>query len=173
MSYFEELKKSMSMLSKEGYLFLGQSVRYPGNVIYKTLVDIPDSQKIEMPVAEEMQMGLGTGLSLQGHKVVSIFPRMDFLICAMNQLVNHLDKIEELSHGVFRPKVIIRTMVGSKKPLDAGLQHTGNYVKMLKAGLKNIDVHDLKYAEIVYFSYLNALESPKSSILVEYGELYD
>ena len=42
----------------------------------------------------------------------------------MNQLVNHLDKIEIISKGNFKPKVIVRVLVGSKKPLDAGLQHT-------------------------------------------------
>jgi len=171
MNYKEELTKSMDLLASEGYLFIGQSVKYPGNAIYKTLINVPDSQKIEFPVAEEMQLGVSIGLSLEGYKVCSIFPRMDFLICAMNQLVNHLDKIVDLSHGFYKPKVIIRTMVGSKKPLDAGLQHTGNYIKMLEC-LKNVDVFELDDKTIIYECYQDAVESDRSTILVEYGEMH-
>jgi len=170
MNYFDELERSMKMLAEDGYIFIGQSVKYPGNVIHKTLDHV--NFMIEMPVAEDMQMGMSIGLSIQGVKVVSIFPRMDFLICAMNQLVNHLDKLSDLSHGVFKPKVIIRTMVGSKTPLDAGLQHTGNYIKMLEAGLKNVDVFELDDERIICECYKNAMESKRSTILVERGDLY-
>lgn len=170
MSYFNEIKKSMDMLSEEGYIFLGQSVSYPGNVIYKTLENV--SNKIELPVAEDMQMGMSIGLSLAGKRVVSIYPRMDFLICAMNQLANHLDKIKELSYGIFKPKVIIRTMIGSKAPLDAGLQHTGDYIDMLEAGLKDIKVYNLRYTDTIYQCYQRAVENNCSTILVEHGDLY-
>jgi len=172
LSYFEEITKAMTMLGFCGYTFLGQSVCYPGNAIYKTLKNVPSVQKIEMPVAEDMQMGISTGLSLSGYNIVSIFPRMDFLLLAMNQLVNHLDKIEELSHGIFRPKIIIRTMIGSKKPLDAGLQHTGDYTEMLKSGLKNVNVIRLDCAEMIDGCYRKAMQDNKSSIMIEMGELY-
>ena len=47
-------------------------------------------------------------------------------------MINHLDKIQYMSQKQFRPKVIIRTSVGSKKPLDGGVQHTQNYTKFSK-----------------------------------------
>ena len=47
---------------------------------------------IELPVAEEMQMGMSFGMSLDGTIPISIYPRWNFLLCAINQLVNHLDK---------------------------------------------------------------------------------
>ena len=49
------------------------------------------------------------------------------MILAMNQLVNHLDKMQVMSEGLFKPKVIIRVAIGSKKPLNGGVQHTQNY----------------------------------------------
>ena len=91
----------------------------------------------------------------------------------MNQLVNHLDKIEIISKGNFKPKVIVRVLVSSKKPLDAGLQHTNNYVNEIKRMCKYISVYDLKDNKSVLKSYKNAIESENSSILVEYSELYD
>jgi pyruvate/2-oxoglutarate/acetoin dehydrogenase E1 component len=98
---------------------------------------------------------------------------MDFLISASDQLVNHLDKIEKLSDGEFKPKVIIRTSVGSKTPINPGLQHVGDYSKEIRSMCKNIKVIELYSSELIAKSYKNALESDKSTILVEYGELYD
>src|SRR3990167_2615631 len=124
MSYKSELTKAMAMLVEDKRtLFLGQSVVYPGQAMFSTLENVPMSRRIEMPIAEDMQMGISIGLSLMGYIPISLYTRMDFLLLAMNQLVNHLDKIEVMSCGEFIPKVIIRTMVGSKKPLDGGLQH--------------------------------------------------
>ena len=80
-------------------VFIGQTVLYSGGPVYETLLTVPDEKKIEVPVFEDAQLGMCTGLSLIGFVPICIFPRMDFLICAMNQLVNHLDKIEEMSMG--------------------------------------------------------------------------
>ena len=55
-----------------------------------TVKDIPD-QLVELPVAEEMQMGMSLGLALDGKVPISIFPRWNFLLCGMNQLVYHID----------------------------------------------------------------------------------
>lgn len=173
LNYKEELTKAMTMLSwDKRTLFIGQNIVYGGNIMFSTLEDVPPEKMIELPVAEDMQMGISIGLSLQGFVPISIFPRMDFLIIAMNQLVNHLDKIDELSHGVFKPKVIIRTMLGKKTPLDGGLQHTSDYTKMLKAGLKNVRVRDLNKAELVHFAYQEAQEEDWSTIFIERGDLY-
>ena len=46
----------------------------------------------ELPVAEEMQMGLSLGLALEGHIPISIFPRWNFFYG--NESVNHIDKLE-------------------------------------------------------------------------------
>ena len=46
-----------------------------------TLVDIDRSKLIELPVAEEMQMGMSLGFAMNGHIPISIFPRWNFLLC--------------------------------------------------------------------------------------------
>ena len=65
---------------------------------------MPSKKKIETPVFEDAQMGMSIGLSLEGFIPITCFPRFDFLILAMNQLVNHLDKIRFMSRGEMRPK---------------------------------------------------------------------
>ena len=172
LTYQQELTRTMNELSKnKKVIFLGQSVFY-GDGSYRTLLDVPQNQKIEMPVAEDMQMGISIGLALQGFIPVTIYPRMDFLILAINQLVNHLDKLDEMSKGEFKPKVIIRCIVGQKKPLYPGLQHCQDYTDMLKSVLTNIDVVKLENKDMIFSSYMKALHSDKSTVLVELKELY-
>ena len=35
-----------------------------------------------------------------------------------------LDKMKEMTWGVYDPRVIIRTSIGAKEPLNGGVQHT-------------------------------------------------
>jgi pyruvate/2-oxoglutarate/acetoin dehydrogenase E1 component len=96
MKYFEELKKSMEWLSeKPDTLFLGQAVEYDGTAITNTLKNIPKEKKLEMPVNEDMQVGISLGMGLNGTVPVSIFPRWNFLLLGANQLINHIDKIKK------------------------------------------------------------------------------
>lgn len=146
-------------------VFVGQSVKYDGQAQYETFSGVPMEKRIEMPVAEDFQMGFCIGLSLQGFIPVSFYPRMDFLLLALNQLVNHLDKIPLMSD--YRPKVIIRTCVGQKNPLDAGLQHTQNHTEALKLMLKSVWIEEVKTPEEVILAYQAALENPYSTVIVE------
>lgn len=172
-SYREEIVKAMEMLCKDRrVIFLGQSIRYPGHAMFGTLEKVPMFRRIELPVFEDVQMGMSIGLSLEGYIPISIYPRMDFLIIAINQLVNNLDKIEEMSCEQFKPKVIIRTMVGSKVPLDGGPQHTQDHTEALRHLLTNVDVYKLTESKSVVSAYLKALESVRSTILVEMSDLY-
>lgn len=172
MGYRDEIVKTMTLLGQDRrVIFLGQSIRYPGHAMFGTLVNVPMPKRIELPIFEDIQMGMSIGLSLEGYIPISIYPRMDFLIIATNQLVNHLDKIEGMSRG-HKPKVIIRTMVGSKVPLDGGPQHTQDHYEALKLMLTNIDVVKLIKAEEIVPAYRKALESERSTILIEMGDLY-
>jgi len=171
MKYQDEVIKAMKMLNSiDNVVFLGQNIKY-GSCIYGTMSDL--SHRIEMPIAEDMQMGISIGLSLNGFLPVSVYERMDFLLLALNQLVNHLDKIETMSNGIFKPKVIIRTIVGSKKPLNPGLQHSQDHTDMLRVCLSNVNVVKLVNASDVMKGYRDAVSSDKSTVIVELRENYD
>ena len=144
----------MKMLSMDKrVLFIGQSVRFTGNAIFNTLECVNSKKKIELPVFEETQMGLSLGLALQGFVPVTIYPRIDFLLSATNQLVNHLDKIYLMSKGQFNPKVIIRTSVASKRPLDGGPQHTQDHTVAMKKLLTRVKVHRFKKKSEIFRTY--------------------
>lgn len=158
----------MHMLSlQSGVVFIGQGVSYGGVATYRDLEGVPMEQRIEFPVAEELQMGVSIGLAMQGFLPVSIYPRMDFLVLAFNQLVNHLDKLEKMSRGQWNPKVIIRTRVGSKKPLDAGPQHTQDHSAALRRMVMNVAVVKVVHASDILPAYRHALESKRSVVVVE------
>ncbi len=166
----------MKMLSqKKNTIFIGQSVKFSGNAIYNTLVNVLPKKKIEFPVAEEMQMGVSIGLALNGYVPISCYPRFDFLLLACNQLINHLDKIKKMSDGQFKPKVIIRTSIGSKKPLDGGVQHTQNYTHMFKNILTEISVIYLDKPSKIFKTFKNCINPKvkKSFLIIENGDFYN
>ncbi len=174
--YFDELKRSMEYLAEHPQtVFLGQAVAVPGTAMFNTLKAVPEQKSWELPVAEEMQMGMSIGLALDGLIPVSVYPRWNFLLLAINQLVNHLDKIPGISDGGYRPKVIIRTGIGAESPLHPQLQHVGDFTKGFKLILQDIDIVRLEDPEEIFPAYQRALERDdgRSTILVEYGDYYN
>ncbi len=176
MKYVDHLVQSMEYLAEDPRtIFIGQSVAYSGNSIYNTLKTISNDRKIETPVFEETQMGLSIGLAMEGFVPVTCYPRFDFLLLAINQLVNHLDKMEEMTLGAYTPRVIIRTSVGAKVPLNGGLQHTQDHTEAFKHLLTNVDVVVLENKEDIFPTFKKALEREdnKSTLIIEFGEYYN
>ena len=175
MKYFDELKKSMDWLSdKTDTIFLGQAVAYPGTAMTNTLTGVPKEKLLEMPVAEEMQLGLSIGLAINRSVPISIYPRWNFLLLATNQLVNHLDKLSVISNGEFKPKVIIRTSIGSERPINPQIQHTGDYSEAFRLMVKNIEIITLEEPDQIFPAFKKAYSRQDgiSTILVEYGDYY-
>jgi pyruvate/2-oxoglutarate/acetoin dehydrogenase E1 component len=170
--YQSEIKKAMTKLGKrDDVLFLGQGVAYPDR-IYGTLADVPIEKCIEMPIAENMQTGIAIGLALEGFYPVSIYQRMDFLLLASDQLINHLDKIETMSQGQYKPNVMTRTIIGAKKPIDAGPQHTQDFTKLFKTAMKHIALFDPLNDKQVKAVYSQCNKHNVNSLVIEKRELY-
>lgn len=155
--------------------FIGQAVACAGTAMTNTLKNVPKEKLLELPVAEEMQMGMSTGLALAGYIPVSFYPRWNFLLLAVNQLANHLDKMPLISNGGFQPKVIIRTGIGSERPLHPQFQHVGDYTEAFRLMCPNLEIIRLEEPEDIFPAYKKALEREdgKSTILVEYGDYYN
>lgn len=165
-SYKDHLSLAMLELANhEKTVFLGQGVIDKGTFMSTTLTNVPFEKRIELPVAEEMQMGMSIGLALDGYIPISIYPRFNFIICAMNQLVNHLN--------VMKPHVIVRVGVGSTKPLDPGPQHTGDWTEAFKMLLPNVVITKLERIEDILPAYRQALEYNGPSMLVEIADFYE
>jgi pyruvate/2-oxoglutarate/acetoin dehydrogenase E1 component len=171
--YNNELKNAMRWLSdQDDTLFIGQAVEYPGTGLYESLTLVPDDKKLEFPIAENFQVGYSIGMALNGIVPISIFPRWNFLICATDQLVNHLDKLYSMSIGEFRPKVIIRVAVGSEIPVDPQDQHKGNFADAFRRMFTHVDVIALYHIDQILPMYKHAYNRTdgRSTILVEFSD---
>lgn len=175
MRYKEEIIRAMNWLAeKEDTVFLGQACKVSGHAISSTITEVPQEKRIELPVFEETQMGISTGMALEGYVPITMYPRFDFFILAINQLVNHLDKMRDMSKDAMRPKVIIRVSVGSKSPIDAGPQHTQNHTKAMRKMLTDVNVVELLEPEQVFPAFKEAYEREdgRATLIVEHGEYY-
>ena len=173
MKYKEELIKSMKWLGeKENTLFLGQATLFSGHAISGTLTEVPKEKLIELPVMEEVQMGMCAGLSLEGYVPISIYPRFNFMMLAINQLVNHIDKMKKMSKGMLVPKVIVRVAVGARKPLDGGEQHTQDFTKSIECMLTDTTLVELTEPEQIFDTFVDAYDRNGSTVIVEWGDFY-
>lgn len=176
MRYFDELKRSMDWLNEQpNTLFLGQAVEYAGTGMTNTLKDVARNKMLEMPVNEDMQMGLSLGMALNGTVPISIYPRWNFLLLAANQVVNHLDKVKSMSDGGYTPKVIIRTAIGSQRPLHPQHQHIADFTAGFRALCDTVDVIKLDEPNQIFEAYQYAYNRTdnRSTILVEWGDFYN
>tara|TARA_R110002167_G_scaffold7016_1_gene33050 strand:+ start:907 stop:1443 length:537 start_codon:yes stop_codon:yes gene_type:complete len=173
MKYSKEIIKAMSMLADNPKtLFIGQAVEYEGTGLYDSLKHLPKEKRLELPVAEYFQSGLANGMAIEGMIPISTFPRWNFLLMGTDQIVNHLDKFNNMSNGKLQPKVIIRVAVGSEHPVDPQCQHKGNFSEAFRNMTNNIEVIELNEPEDIIPAYVKALNRKDgiNTILVEFAD---
>jgi len=174
--YMDELTRSMEYLGKfDNTIFIGQSVEVAGTAMRNTLLNVDEGKLVEMPVDEDFQMGIATGMAVTGLIPISIFPRWNFLLLATNQIVNHLDKLKEITQSKNPGKVIIRTGIGSVIPLHPGPQHTGDFTEAFKLMCPNLNIVRLDKTSMIFDEYQKAYERSDgiSSLIIEWSDKYN
>lgn len=171
MTYKDAVKQAMEDLARhEKTIFLGYNILH-GSRAYGTLTDVPKERCLETPVAENLMAGLAIGLSLEGYRPVLFYERHDFILNALDAIVNHLDKIESMSKGQYKTPVIIRAVVGASEPLDPGPQHTQDFTAAFRQMLR-FPVINLKTPAEVLTGYQEAQSMNSPVMLVEKRDLY-
>jgi pyruvate/2-oxoglutarate/acetoin dehydrogenase E1 component len=174
MMYKDSLTNVMTKLGQmDNTVFLGQQILFPGNPMSGTLINVPKEKMIELPVMEDSQMGMSLGMAMTGKFVITFYPRWDFLICAANQLVNHVDKIELMSNGQWKPNIIIRVAKGSEIPLNPGPQHRGNYFNEFQSITQTIKFFDCLTVDDIENAYNHAINEGGITLINEYPEKYN
>lgn len=170
MGYFEALSDAMTMLAEDPRtVFVGQGVGVAGTTMTDTLKGVPQDKLLEFPVAEDLQMGFCIGLALEGAIPVCVFPRWNFMLCAANQLVNHLDRLPFMG---FSPVVLVRVAAPVTHPFNPGPQHDDDFTEAFRLMLRTVDVVTLTEAEQIVPAYRAALAATRPTILVEHTALY-
>ena len=160
--------------AQKNTIFIGQAVEVPGTAMSNTLSEVPKNKLLELPVAEEMQMGMTLGLAMDGNVPISIFPRWNFLLYGINQLINHIDKYNVMVGSTNDIKAIIRTGIGSQRPLHPQHQHIGDFTESIEKMCTTIDIIKLIEPEDVFPAYEKAFnrKDGRNTIIVEYGDFY-
>jgi pyruvate dehydrogenase E1 component beta subunit len=182
MTYKESLTAAMTGLaSDKSVLFVGYNTRC-GSKGGGTFSGVSERQLIETPVAENLMAGMSIGLALDGWKPVIYIERFDFILNAIDAIVNHLDKMKMMSDGEFNPTAIIRVVVGGKeRPLYTGPTHTQDFSEAFRKMVsfpvvrmsRNPD--DPESFIIPELAYRQAFENlpNHSTMIVEYRDRYD
>lgn len=74
------------------------------------------------PLSEDAMTGVAVGMSLAGLRPIHVHIRMDFLMLAMNQLVNIASKSHYMYGGHVHVPMVVRSMIG--KSWGQGAQHS-------------------------------------------------
>ena len=170
MLYKQAINESMKQIGLyPNSVFLGYNVKY--GKAAGTLEGVSEDKLIETPVAENLMMGMAIGMSLNGKLPVVYFERFDFVLNAVDSILNHLDKIELLSDKEFIPRVIIRCVVGNtEKPLFSGPTHTQDFSWMFLRS--SFPLYLCATPDDIIDAYSLVLKTEKSAMVVEYKDLY-
>lgn len=170
LKYMEAVKKSMEMLAKDcNAIFIGYNVKYGS--AYGALKDIPEAQRLETPLAENLMAGLAMGMSLEGLSPVLFFERHEFVLNAMDAIANTLDIIDCISDGQFTMPVIIKAVAGGIKPFYAGLTHTRNLTELFRISV-TFPVYEPKTPEQVLYAYELAKNATTPVMISEQKNMY-
>ena len=169
LSYKEAIHRSMNELGQLGAIFIGYNVA-KGDAM-GTLHAIPAEQKLETPVAENLMSGLAIGMSFEGFLPVLYFERHDFMLVAMDAIVNHIDKIERISHGEFKVPVIIRAVTADAGPFYSGITHSQDFTSVFEKAV-SFPIYDPANGSDVLESFQKAIYSGRPAMIIERKSRY-
>lgn len=127
LNYGEAILKGFQHLLREHpeVFVLGQglwSPWYVGNSMTDLEKDFGKDRVIDTPVSELACTGAAVGASLCGYRPVVVHPRMDFMLYAMDPIVNQAAKWSHMLGGQAHPAVTIRGIVN--RGGEQGAQHS-------------------------------------------------
>ena len=89
----------------------------------KGLVDEFGADRVfTTPLSEDAMTGVALGAAMTGMRPVHVHIRMDFMMLAMNQLVNMAAKTHYMYGGAYKVPMVVRSMIG--KSWGQGAQHS-------------------------------------------------
>jgi len=168
-SYKDAMIIAMTELGQQGAIFIGYNV-VKGDAM-GTLKNVPLEQKLETPVAENLMSGLAIGMSFEGFLPILYFERHDFILNALDAIINHIDKIERISHGEYKVPVVIRAVTADAGPFYSGITHSQDFTKLLEFGV-SFPVEDPKEGKDVLRAFRDAVESKRPVVVIERKSRY-
>ncbi|MFH1368237.1 MAG: transketolase C-terminal domain-containing protein [Elusimicrobiota bacterium] len=125
----------------------------------------------DTPLSEESMTGFSVGAALNGIYPIHIYIRVDFLMLAMNQIVNSIAKYKYMYGELFDMPLLMRAIIG--RSWGQGAQHSQS-LQALFAHIPGLTVIMPSSAQSVIDNYSYAVNKYKSPVLsLEHRLLYD
>jgi pyruvate/2-oxoglutarate/acetoin dehydrogenase E1 component len=127
LSYVDAVREAtdQAMECDSSVLIYGMGVDDPKAILGTTsglLEKYGPERVFDTPLSEDAMTGAGIGMALAGMRPIHVHIRMDFLMLAMNQLVNMAAKMHYMYGGQQKVPLVIRSMIG--KSWGQGAQHS-------------------------------------------------
>lgn len=142
-TYGEAIREGFdqSMAEDESVIVFGLDVDDPKRILGTTnelLEKYGPERLFGTPLSEDAMTGAAIGMAMAGLRPVHVHIRMDFLMLAMNQLVNIAAKARYMTGGQLSVPLVVRSIIG--KSWGQGAQHSQSLYSMFMhiPGLKVI-----------------------------------
>ncbi|MEZ5690640.1 MAG: transketolase C-terminal domain-containing protein [Rickettsiales bacterium] len=127
MNYGQAIREGHAYLLKnhKNVFVMGQGVWspwYAGNSMLELEKEFGKERVIDTPVSEAATTGAAVGASLCGYRPIVLHPRIDFMILAMDSIVNQAAKWSHMLGGQAHPAVTFRAVVN--RGGEQGAQHS-------------------------------------------------
>lgn len=175
LKYSEALAEAtLQAMEKNPRVFLiGEGIDDPKGAFGTTLPALKKfgaARVMDSPLSENAVTGIGIGAAIAGHPCVMIHMRTEFLLYAMDQIVNHAAKWHYMNAGRMQVPITIRCIVG--RGWGQAAQHSQSFHAMYAhvPGLKVILPSTPREAKGLLYS---AIQDPNPVICIEHRWLYD
>lgn len=129
------------------------------------LKEIFPGRVFDMPISENGGVGFCIGASLNGLKPIMVHMRQDFLMYAMDQIVNNAAKWHQMYGGQNSVPIVIRAFTG--RGWGQGIQHSQNLEAMF-AHVPGLKVVTPSNAENAAGLLQSAINDPNPVIILEH-----
>ncbi|MCB0403427.1 MAG: alpha-ketoacid dehydrogenase subunit beta [Bdellovibrionales bacterium] len=151
---------------------IGEGVDDPKGVFGTTLEPFKKfpNRVLDSPLSESAVTGIGIGAAIEGRPCIMVHARCEFLLLAMDQVLNHAAKWRYMSGGALSVPIVIRCVVG--RGWGQAAQHSQTfhslfaYVPGLKVALPSTP-YDSKGL------LMGAIADPNPVIFVEHRWLHN
>lgn len=175
-TYREGLHQAMrdALARHDNTIILGQGVTDHKGIFGTTLglaQEFGEDRVIETPLAEEGIAGVCVGAALNGLYPINTHIRADFVLLAMNQIINLAAKYKYMFGGLYEVPMLIRLVIG--RSWGQGAQHSQS-LQSLFAHIPGLVVVMPSNPDAILETYAHAVARHRGPVIsLEHRLMYD